>query len=204
MKIGFMNKLNELLDTRTKRVCMFSLILYSLFCVISALHLFLGVVVVNANTYDQILGLLDSNVVRLAFLGRIAVCLVSMAASGIMERVLSIVGSCYLYEWILLGLTIIVLFSRVTHRLEKNLKRMTVLNSMVALLLILLLAIIAMVSMNAGSLSAAFSIVQGLGYGLILVNGFLLVVNGYALCQIFVIEYPKAMGVTEIETVDMN
>lgn len=196
-----MNKIDTFLNTRTKRSCLFSLILYGLFCVVAALHLYLGIVVIKAATYEQIVSLLSTKIVQLAFLGRMALNFISTPSISFLPMLSTFFSSLYLYEIFFFLLSIIVLFSSVKKRLEKSLKKMTVLNLCVFSLVGILFVVAAMMAMKSGSLFSGFSLIHVFGYLMIAANGILLILDGFAFCQILLIDYPEAMNFEVIEEI---
>lgn len=196
-----MNKIDTFLNTRAKRSCLFSLILYGLFCVIAALHLYLGIVVIKAATYEQIVSLLSTKIVQLAFLGRMALNFISTPSISFLPMLSTFFSSLYLYEIFFFLLSMIVLFSSVKKRLEKSLKKMTILNLCVFSLVGILFAIAAMMAMKSGSLFSGFSLIHLFGYLMIAANGILLILDGFAFCQILLIDYPEAMNFDVIEEI---
>lgn len=65
----------------------------------------------------------------------------------------------------------------------------------------MLFAIAAMMAMKSGSLFSGFSLIHLFGYGLIAANGLLLILDGFAFCQILLIDYPQAMAYDVIEEI---
>ena len=196
-----MNKIDPFLNTQTKRCCLFSLILYGLFCVIAALHLYLGLVVIKAATYEQIVSLLSTKIVQLAFLGRMALNFISTASISFFELLSAFFGSLYLYEIIFFVCSMIVIFSSAKKRLEKSLKKMTILNLCIFLIVAILFAAAAVLAMKSGSLFSGFSLIHLFGYFMIAANGILLILDGFAFCQILLIDYPEAMSFEVIEEI---
>lgn len=196
-----MNKIDAFLNTRAKRSCLFSLILYGLFCVISALHLYLGIVIIKAATYEQIVSLLSTKIIQLAFLGRMALNFISTTSISFLPMMSSFFASLYLYEILFFLFSVIVLFSSAKKRLEKSLKKMTALNLCIFLLVVILFAAAAMMAMKSGSLFSGFSIIHLFGYIMIAANGILLILDGFAFCQILLIDYPEAMNFDVIEEI---
>lgn len=196
-----MNRIDTFLNTRAKRSCLFSLILYGLFCVIAALHLYLGMVVIKAATYEQIVSLLSTKIVQLAFLGRMALNFISTTSISFLPMLSTFFSSLYLYEIFFFLFSMIVLFSSAKKRLEKSLKKMTILNICIFLLVAILFAAAAMLAMKSGSLFSGFSLIHLFGYLMIAANGVLLILDGFAFCQILLIDYPDAMTFDVIEEI---
>lgn len=196
-----MNKIDAYLNTRAKRNCLFSLILYGLFCIITALHFYLGLVVIKAATYEQIVSLLNTKIVQLAFLGRMVLNFISTTSFSILPLLSTFFRSLFLYEILFFLFSLFVLCTRASTRLEKSLKKMTGLNSCVFLLIGVLFAIVAMMAMKSGSLFSGFAFVHLFGYALIAANGLLFILDGFAFCQILFIDYPQAMTFDVIEEV---
>lgn len=63
-----MNKLDAFVDTRAKRNVLLLLVTYFLMSLVCVLHVYLGLVVLQADNYDQIFDLLNNHIVSLAFL----------------------------------------------------------------------------------------------------------------------------------------
>lgn len=196
-----MNRIDAFLNTRAKRSCLFSLILYGLLCFITALHLYLGMVVIKAATYEQIVSLLNMKIVQLAFLGRMVLSFISTTSISLLPLLSTFFRSLYLYEILFFLFSMIVILSHAKTRLEKSLKKMTCLNLCVFLLICVLFAIAAMMAMKSGSLFSGFSLIHLFGYGLIAANGLLLILDGFAFCQILLIDYPQAMAYDVIEEI---
>ena len=196
-----MNKIDSYFNTRAKRNCLFLILIYSLMIIISCVHLYLGLVIIKALTYEQIFSILNSSAVNLSFLGRMTVNFMSTTRFEIIPVMSQFLSSLYLYEIIFFVLSVFVIIAKANTKLEKQTKSIVLLNWCIYLILFAALAIVASLAFKAGSLFDAFSLLHFFGYGLIGINGFLLVVNGFALCTCLLIDLPEAMAyqVEEVE-----
>lgn len=190
-----MNKLDALWDTREKRNCLWCIFMDVFFVFISAVHLYLGFVLLQAQTYDQIFQLLNQPVVSFAVLGRMVLNGMSVAMLEPISFVIQIITSLNVYEVIGFLLSFIILIVKPTTRYERRNRKITLLNVGVYLLLLVMLLVIVVMSFKAGSLFDVLTYLHLLGYILIGLNCLLLILNGYALCQMIVVDYSDALQV---------
>lgn len=194
-----MNKLDAFVNTRAKRNVLLLLIVYFLMSLICVLHVYLGLVVLKADNYDQIFDLLNNPIVSFAFLGRMAVDFMSLTSFHLIEVVQRFISSLYLYEIIFFILSSLVIFLKPVTRLEKNVRKMTLLNWCLYLISAALLVIVTILAFKAGSLFDAFALLHLFAWLLIIIHGFLLVLNVYAFCLTLFVEMPDALAYTAIE-----
>ncbi len=196
-----MNKLDFLWDTREKRNCLWCIFMDIFFVFISAIHLYLGFVLLQAHNYNQIFDLLSQPIVSLAILGRIVVNGMSMATVDPLAFLGQILASMNIFEMIGFILSAVILIAAPATRYEKRNRRITLLNVLAYALIIVLLLIIVVFSFQAGSLMDVLGYLHILGYVLMGLNLLLLIFNGYALCQMIVVDYPDALQV-HVEVID--
>lgn len=196
-----MNRIDNFLNTRAKRNCLLMIFIFSMLVIITSVHLYLGMMIIKAETYEQIFALLNTNAVSLSFLGRMAVTFMSVTKIEVLRILTDFFSSIYLYEFIFAIVSLVCLIAKAKTKIERQIKKMLIINWAIFVIMILSLAICAMLALKAGSLFNAFSLLRFFGYTLIGINGLLLVVDGFALCSCILIDFPEAMAfsVEEIE-----
>lgn len=196
-----MNKIDSFVNTRAKRNCVLMIFTFSMLVIITSVHLYLGMIIMKAETYEQIFSLLNTNAVSLSFLGRMSVTFMSVTKFEVLRLLTDFFSSIYLYEFIFFLVSVIVICAKAKTKMERQIKRFLMIHWAIFVILILSLAICAMLALKAGSLFNAFSLLRFFGYMLIGINGLLLVIDGFALCSCILIDLPEAMAyrVEEIE-----
>lgn len=196
-----MNNWDHLWDTREKRNCLLCIGMDIFFVFMSIIHLYLGFVLIQAHNYDQIFDLLSQPIVSWALLGKIVLNGMSLVTLDAGLFLTQFFKSFSLYEGVSLIMMVLILFAKPITSLEKRNYRMTMINALAYGFILICLLGILLLSFQAGSLFDVLKYLHLLGYLLMGLNLFLVILNGYALCQMLVVDYPDALQV-ELEVVE--
>lgn len=194
-----MNKLNALINTRDKRDCFFSIGFYLLAISECVVHIYLGTVLLKANSYETTFALLDSLAVQLSFIGRIVLAIMSDPTFQWSTITIGLLNALGIVEVLMATLFGLFVSQKASTHYQIQQKKAAYLNGCCVILVLSGAILLVVLAYKAGSLFNVLSMLHVFAVGLIGICWLILLYNVFGLVSIVFVDYPSLMKIKVIE-----